>query len=438
MKFFKGHPIVKHDVDGTKHFAPKVWLHNNFNHDIMLYGGVEFTYWAASAVMTFTSAHLAQTGFTSSVVGVIMACISIVGIIASTIIGDISDKVGSPRRVMMVCAVLASIAYALVPALLDINVGPLSLGVVFIMLWAFFSRPMQGLTESWVVSAADRKKTFVFGQVRYFGSISYAIVCVICGMIAKRTGTQIFTFYAYGVLCIPILLLAWYARHDEITASEAVIGEKKSSKKEKNNYGFRAAIKNYYLVMFLFCHCFVCMPMSTSVTFAPYKLMEITGSTTALGNISAIRALAEIPMLLGGSWIVRKFGIKKLFLFDMILFLISQLCFVFAQSMAMMYVGMLLMGTAYGAHLLGQVNYVYRITPKEAVASAQSLAVSFMLVASVLGSLIGGVLVDVLTTSGLYWFLFAVEAFALVLFVITFPLGKLLGKKEPDLSHVID
>ncbi|MBP3371936.1 MAG: hypothetical protein J6L88_05350, partial [Clostridia bacterium] len=86
----------------------------------------------------------------------------------------------------------------------------------------------------------------------------------------------------------------------------------------------------------------------------------------------------------------------------------------------------------------GQVNYVYRITPKEAVASAQSLAVSFMLVASVLGSLIGGVLVDVLTTSGLYWFLFAVEAFALVLFVITFPLGKLLGKKEPDLSHVID
>ena len=125
-------------------------------------------------------------------------------------------------------------------------------------------------------------------------------------------------------------------------------------------------------------------------------------------------------------------------IFDMILFLASQLCFIFAQSMAMMYVGMILMGTAYGAHLLGQVNYVYRITPKEAVSSAQSLAVSFMLVASVLGSLIGGVLVDALTTTGLYWFLFSVEALALVLFLVTFPLGRLLGKKEPDLSHVID
>jgi len=337
----------------------------------------------------------------------------------------------------MVCAVLASIAYALVPALLDINIGPLSLGVVFIMLWAFFSRPMQGLTESWVVSAADRKKTFVFGQVRYFGSISYAIVCAVFGMIAKRTGTQEFTFYAYAILCVPVLLLAWYARKDEAAMAADAPAQKKS-KKEKNNYGFRAAIKNYYLVMFLFCHCFVCMPMSTSVTFAPYKLLEITGETAALGNISAIRALMEIPLLLGGAWIVRKFGIKKLFIFDMILFLISQLCFIFAKSMGMMYLGMILMGAAYGAHLLGQVNYVYRITPKEAVASAQSLAVSFMLVASVLGSLIGGVLVDVLTTTGLYWFLFSVEALALVLFLVTFPLGRLLGKKEPDLSHVID
>ena len=428
----KRHSFVKHDTDGTKHFAPKVWLHNNFNRDIMLYGGVEFTYWAASAAMTFTSAYLAQVDFSSSIVGVIMACISIVGIIASTIIGDISDKIGSPRKVMMVCAVLASIAYACAPSFLNVKIGPLSLCVVFIMLWAFFSRPMQGLTESWVVSAADRKKTFVFGQVRYFGSISYAIVCMVCGAIAKRTGTQQFTFYAYGLLSIPILLLAWYARRDDVAAAPAAKKEKKS------NYGIRAAIKNYYLVMFLFCHCFVCMPMSTSVTFAPYKLLEITGETAALGNISAIRALMEIPMLLGGAWIVRKFGIKKLFIFDMILFLASQLCFIFAQSMAMMYVGMILMGTAYGAHLLGQVNYVYRITPKEAVASAQSLAVSFMLVASVLGSLIGGVLVDALTTTGLYWFLFSVEALALVLFLVTFPLGRLLGKKEPDLSHVID
>ena len=142
-------------------------------------------------------------------------------------------------------------------------------------------------------------------------------------------------------------------------------------------------------------------------------------------------------MLLGGSWIVRKFGIKKLFIFDMILFLASQLVFLFAKSAAAITLAMMLMGTAYGAHLLGQVNYVYRITPHEAVASAQSLSVSFSLVASVAASLVGGVIIEAFGTRGMYIVLFCLEAFALLLFLVTYPLGRLLKKPEPDLSHIV-
>ena len=98
---------------------------------------------------------------------------------------------------------------------------------------------------------------------------------------------------------------------------------------------------------------------------------------------------------------------------------------------------MFLMGSGYGAHLLGQVNYVYRITPKESAASAQSLAVSFALAAAVIGYLVGGVLVDALGTSGLFWFMFALEVLSLVMFLGTFPLGRLLGKQEPDLTHIV-
>ena len=142
-------------------------------------------------------------------------------------------------------------------------------------------------------------------------------------------------------------------------------------------------------------------------------------------------------MLLGGGWIVRKFGIKNLFYFAIGLFLISQLLFAFAPSTGVITLAMILMGTAYGAHLLGQVNYVYRITPHEAASSAQSLAVAFSLISSVAGNLVGGILVDVFSTSGLFLFLFALEAFALLLFIITFPLGRLLKQPEPDLSHIL-
>ena len=412
---------------------PTVFLKNNFNRDIWVYGGVVAAFWAAFAALTFTSAHLAQEGFSSSAVGGIMAIASVLGIVSSAIIGNITDKIGSPRKMMIFCAVVSAVFYAFVPMLLGVKFAGVSLGVIFIFLWSAFSKPMQGLCDGWVVSAADKRRTFVYGAVRYFGSISYALACIAFGAIVKRTGTQSFTFWSYGLLCLPLIALALTLRGDD-APKEAVA--KIAEKKKGASYGVGAAMKNYYFVMFLICHCFICLPMMCSATFVPYKLAEI-GASDSLGNVTAIRALMEVPMLLGGSRIVRKFGIKKLFIFDMILFLASQLVFLFARNAAAITLAMMLMGTAYGAHLLGQVNYVYRITPPEAASSAQSLSVSFSLVASVAASLVGGVIIEAFGTSGLYVVLFCLEAFALLLFLITYPLGRLLKKPEPDLSHIV-
>jgi len=408
--------------------AAAVFLRNYFNRDALFYGGVEFTFWAAFAAVAFTSAHLAQVGFASSTVGVIMALVSVAGIIASPIIGDISDKIGSPRKMFMVCAVISSVFYLVVPMLLDVRVAGVSVGVIFILLWSFFSRPMQGLCEGWVVSAADQKRTFTFGSVRYYGSVSYAVVCMIFGRIANHTGSQAFTFPAYGLLCLPILALCLFARGDDHPVEK---------RQKATHIGVRAAVKNYYLIMFLICHCFIRLPMNCTTTFVPYKLLEIAGETSALGLLTGIRALAEIPLLLFGSKIVKKIGIKNLFVLDIALFGTAQVLFATANSIWQLTLAMFLMGSGYGAHLLGQVNYVYRITPKEAAASAQSLAVSFAMAAAVIGYLVGGVLVDALGTSGLFWFMFALEVASLVMFLGTFPLGRWLGKEEPDLSHIV-
>ena len=57
--------------------------------------------------------------------------------------------------------------------------------------------------------------------------------------------------------------------------------------------------------------------------------------------------------------------------------------------------------------------------------------------ASVAASLVGGVIIDSFGTSGLYVVLFCLEAFALILFLVTYPLGRLLKKTEPDLSDIV-
>ena len=88
-------------------------------------------------------------------------------------------------------------------------------------------------------------------------------------------------------------------------------------------------------------------------------------------------------------------------------------------------------------YLTCMVNYVYRVTPQEAAASAMTIAGSLQLGMSVIGSLIGGVLVDAFGANGYYAFSMSLQLLALVVFVLTYPLGKKLGHTEPDLSNLV-
>ena len=82
------------------------------------------------------------------------------------------------------------------------------------------------------------------------------------------------------------------------------------------------------------------------------------------------------------------------------------------------------------------VNYVYRVTPAEAANSAMTIAGSLQLGVSVVGSLIGGVLVDRFGSAGYYAFSMTMQLIALVIFLVTYPLGRKLGHAEPDLSDL--
>ena len=407
------------------------------------FSAIELFFWAAYATSAFTAAYLKELGHNAKIVGTIMAFVNVIGLLASPIMGSLSDRLHSSRKVFLLCIICASLFYSAVPFITGTGAVATVIMAVILVAYAFFKNPTSSLMDSWLVRTIDRRRTFKYGAVRLLGSIGYATMCIIFGIIAKRLGTQKYTFFFYAALNIPLLLFCVLGMKDERADEARVRAEKeqkgKAEKKKKHEKGkspLLLALKGYYFRMFLISHALLGLTLFCMTTFLPYKLTEIAGNSDSLGLVIALKSYMEIPTLLFGAIIMRKVGIKKLFPICASVYVAEQVICLVATQVWMVAISLMMHGITYGLYLSCMVNYVYRVTPHEASASAMAISGSMQRGMSVIGNVIGGALVDQFGSAGYYVFSIAIQAIALACFLITHPLARKLGHPEPDLSGV--
>ena len=177
------------------------------------------------------------------------------------------------------------------------------------------------------------------------------------------------------------------------------------------------------------------MPVQCLTTFLPYKLTAVTGSTAAFGTLIALKAFMEIPSLLLGRRIIERFGVRRMLTIAMLVFTLEQTLYLCADSLVLVTIALLLHGATYGMFLSCAISYIYIVTPHEANASAQTVACALASGATILGSLAGGVLVDVFGANGYYGFTLCLEILAIVLFLISVPIGRHRGHGLPGVQE---
>ena len=404
------------------------------------FSAIELFFWAAFAASAFTAAYLQELGHNAKTVGTIMACVNVVGLIASPVMGSLSDRMQSARRVFLICILGASVFFTIVPLIPGTSaVATVAMAAVLVS-FAFFKNPTSSLLDSWIIRTIDRRRTFKYGSVRLMGSFGYATMCIIFGVIASRLGTQRYSFFFYAALNIPLLLLCVMGmqdeREDEKRRRGEVAGKREKKEKKKGQSPLLLALKGYYFRMFLISHALLGMTLYCMTTFLPYKLTEIAGNADSLGLVIALKSYMEIPTFLFGAMIMRKIDIRKLFPICATVFVTEQVICLFAGSVWQVALSLMMHGFTYGMYLTCMVNYVYRVTPREASASAMAICGSLQLGMSVIGSVLGGMLVDAFGSAGYYTFSVVIQTIALGAFLVTHPLARKLGYPEPDLEGV--
>ena len=374
---------------------------------------VTLVFYLAHAATAFVAAYLKQIGYTASGAGAVMALLNCVGIAASPVLGNFADRIGSSRRAFITAIVCAGVLMALCQVCGTTALFGIPLLSLVLAAWAFFRIPANSLLDAWTLRRAQKSGAFSFGSIRLVGSIAGATMCIVYGALIEKTGTAQTALLGYSVFAfLAAILCATIGRR-------ADDGGENRGASAKKSVGVRAALSCRPFVWFLICHAAMGIPIYDLTTFLPYRLSEMGVSAGILGVLVAVKSYTEVPMLFFGAKCLEKWDAKKLLSLCFFAFLLEHLACAFAPNVIVVAVALMAHGLFFGLYLACMTHYVCRITPPEAVASAQSLLGSAALIVAVLGNLVGGPLVDALGASAFFCLGAGLFALALGIFAVS-------------------
>jgi PPP family 3-phenylpropionic acid transporter len=383
---------------------------------------IEFLFWFATATGTYLTIYLQRQGFKPNQVGFINALNSTVAIVAAPLWGMIADRIRSSRKAFLVCVCFGAFFWALVPVSSRSFIGPLGLMYLIIPLSSFFKVPANSLMEVFVIQRCDMSRVS-YGHARLWGSVGWTVMCLLLSFILPRTGVG-FSFYLYGVSYIPLFAILWKMND---SGAENIKG-----RVSFRTMGVGRLFRNYYFVSYLFFALFINMPVNISMTFLPYLVDAVGGDTAQYGLVAGYKALLEVPTLLLMRPLRRKFPLPVAIGGAAVLYIVEALLYTRAGSLFQIIAIQTFHGLGGGLMIGAASNYIYTLSPEGLSSTSQTVLGAVNSIASIIGSMAGGILLMALGVRSFYIMISVMLIFALCYFAASLAVGvKVMGKPIP-------
>lgn len=390
------------------------------------YAALNFVFYITISLGGYVTVFLESIGFNPQQVGVVTALNSGVGVFSSPFWGMLGDKIRSLKKVITIILILSAIFFALIPLSSGVGVGGISLLFFLIPFTMFFKMPTMSLVDNWVLDNASKEK-LNYGALRSFGALSYALASFALGFILPKTGVE-FAFYANVVFTFPVLLMILFTK----TSDDQATGKKPLKIREMQ---FSKIFKNYYLITYIIFTAFQRIPFHCSMTFLPFLVTAVGGDTAKMGIIMAVRAFAEIPMMLLLKPLRQRLPLYYIIIIASGFFVVECVLLFYVNSFAMIVLVSVLHGIGNGFILPTSISYVFSLAPDNLKATSQTFLASTNSIAGVLGGVLGGALITLMGIKQFYLVIGLSMLVILVLYLLSFPFGeKVLGIKRPGLS----
>lgn len=297
-----------------------------------------------AGTMGYAYNFLSQNGFADGAIGTIMTCISLLGVFAGPMAGDLvdrSDKITQKMFIsgtMIVCG-LGALTLLLLPKgsiliipVVIITFMSASIGMPLLNGMAFIYEKAGGVIN--------------YGLCRGLGSAAYAVGSNIVGRLWADLGTKTLPIWAiFGAA------FTFFAINLMPNAPKEHVKSGKAAKKQESLtlpqfFGKYRDITLVVasLVLMYFCHFLINNYMAKVI-----GMFVDEGIETIQGNALFIAAMLELPMMFGFSLLLKKFSVNTILVCSSIVYSIKHVITFMCVSVPMFYGAMALQMLSYAA-----------------------------------------------------------------------------------------
>lgn len=344
------------------------------------YSCIQALYWMYfAAIMSFSGFFLLGGGFSNTQIGIIAAVAGIMSALLQPVLAGYADRPDSPSlkkiiQILYVIQLLLGIGLffsrtlILTGLLYGISIALLQLMTPFI--------------NALGMESINQGQKLNFGLARGMGSVAYAVICYVLGIIT--------------VLSLGCLIIFPFVKTQKSAQTSS------DSKSLANPLLFFRKYRRFSLVLIGCIFIYLSHVLLNNFNF---QIAQGKGGGSAeMGTASAIAAMCELPTLFLFGYIIKKIRCDLLVRFAGIFFVLKALGTFLAPGISMYYGVQVFQMLGWGLLTAASVYYVNAIMEPEDAIKGQAYFTMTYTLGSVIGSFLGGALIDFARVSSMLLF----------------------------------
>lgn len=339
-------------------------------------------------VVGFSVIYLLSCGYSNSEAGYILASANICALILQPFLADLADH---SKKINAMTILLVSIVIIFVCSigLFFISIRSAVLTLIYVVMITLANAVIAFLTS--VQFLMDTSKSKInFGLCRAGGSLCFAILSALMGIMIERIGMKSIPTTLFIITLLIIVLCMYITRHriNDKQATGSTLEKRQSSSLFvffRENPKFM--ILSVAMLFIYYAHAFI-----TNFTISIVR--NVGGNHREMGYLIAFMALMELPGMIGFKEISRRFKVSSLLLFSMIMFSVKAIIVWLSPSLITLTFGFALQVVSFALYIPASVQYANIIIDEKDTVKAQMMFNFMQAGGAVFSSIIGGWLID--------------------------------------------
>lgn len=308
----------------------------------------------------YVNVYYERLGFSGSQMGMISLVGLLLAMLCAPLFGVLCDKTKSDKGVI-IFLMLSSALSIYLWSTQAYFAGVLVTSTLFLI----FRSDIGSLSDSLAVKFCNQEG-FDFGFVRSLGSLGYLLGSFVVANFLISKGFQGPFVYSYMLfMVLGAFLIFFFPKNSEHTKSKGEFSLLKDGKELLKNKDFL-----FIIIVMLFSS----MIIDCIGSYAGNHLIStLKQQDSVIGIFSCAMVLPEVFLVMGIGKVIKKFGLKKLYILACASQVLRLLVYAFTNNIVLFLLASTLHGIMIGAGGVGNVEFMHQRIPSRMLSTAMSI-----------------------------------------------------------------